>query len=396
MLRSIIKMTLICDDLSCYRSMRHGPNNFVVIVDPSIGRTGAFLCAQNMARALDGIVPTMLVVPCGSRFTSEDLLPFEACNLIGLRSKTRALPAALAWLLTLLPSGIQLRRLLAQTRATHLVLNDFYLLQSFICRLLGYRGHITTWVRVEPRRAGGHFTILLWILIGLSSTRVVAVSRFVHRNIPAWLKPIVLYDCLASVPELPKTRAGFGRLVYLGHLMPGKGQELAIEAFAEIADQFPEAVLEFHGGTLGIENSNAWQYQLQQRCKVLGLENRISFYGAYDDPFTLLQGADVSLNFSDSETFSFTVLESLSAGVPVIATNSGGPAELIDDQVTGVLVPVGDLVAMAQAMAERLIDLEGTAAMGVSAAKSMSHRFSMAAYRSQLLDLMNIRSNKAG
>lgn len=364
------------------------PDPFLVIVDPSIGRTGAFVCAQNMARALQGHMPALLVVPQQAQFNSSDLAPFVGCERLALRAETRALPAALAWLAALIPSGLRLRRLLARTKATHLVLNDFYLLQGVICRMLGFRGQIISWVRVEPKRAGGRFTGVVWCLIGLSSNRVVAVSRFVQRKIPNWLKPVVLYDCLAAGPKLEATPARIGRLVYLGHVMPGKGQDHAIEAFAAIADRFPQAVLEFHGGTLGVESNQIWQQQLQQRCRVLGLNQRISFHGSYDDPFVPLQGADLSLNFSESETFSFTVLEALSAGVPVIATDCGGPAELIDDHQTGVLVPIGDRVAMAQALDALLSNLDETAAMGRAAARRMKQRFSMLAYQNQLLSLL--------
>jgi glycosyltransferase involved in cell wall biosynthesis len=370
--------------------MNRQPDPFLVIVDPSIGRTGAFVCAQNMARALQGYIPALLVVPRDAQFSGSDLAPFVGCERLALRAATRALPAALAWLVALIPSGLRLRRLLAQTKATHLVLNDFYLLQGVMCRLLGFRGQIISWVRVEPKRAGGRFTGVLWRLISLSSNRVVAVSGFVQRQIPLWLKPIVLYDCLASGPKLEATPARSGRLVYLGNVMPGKGQDHAIEAFAAIADRFPQAVLEFHGGTLGVQSNMAWQQLLQQRCSALGLDQRISFHGSYVDPFVPLQGADLSLNFSESETFSFTVLESLSAGVPVIATNCGGPGELIDDHQTGVLVPIGDRVAMAQAVDERLGNLDETAAMGRAAARSMKQRFSMVAYQNQLLSLLKL------
>jgi glycosyltransferase involved in cell wall biosynthesis len=300
------------------------------------------------------------------------------------------MPAALAWLAALLPSGLRLRRLLRQTRATHLVLNDFYLLQGVICRLLGFRGRIITWVRVEPGRAGGRMTGLLWALIGISSDRVIAVSAFVQRQIPAWLKPTVLYDALATPPAHPSRPPVPGRLVYLGHLMPGKGQDAAIEAFAAIAADFPDAVLEFHGGSLGVCGNAEWQEALQQRCRSLGLERRITFHGPYGDPFLVLSGAYAALNFSVSETFSFTVLEAMSAGVAVIATDSGGPAEIIDPWVTGVVVPVGACAAMSKAMAALLANPAQAAAMGAAAARRVSERFTSAAYRQQLLQLLGV------
>jgi L-malate glycosyltransferase len=56
------------------------------------------------------------------------------------------------------------------------------------------------------------------------------------------------------------------------------------------------------------------------------------------------------LNFSESESFSITCLESLFFGCPIVATRSGGPAEIIDHGETGYLVPKGDVAAMVDHM----------------------------------------------
>jgi glycosyltransferase involved in cell wall biosynthesis len=370
--------------------MKRPPAPFLVIVDASIGRTGAFVCAQNMARALQGHMPALLVVPREAQFSSSELAPFVGCERLALRAATRALPAALAWLVALIPSGLRLRKLLARTKATHLVLNDFYLLQGVICRLLGFRGQIISWVRVEPKRAGGRFTGVLWRLIGLSSNRVVAVSHFVQEQIPTGLRSVVIYDTLFSKPIPQAQEPRYGRIVYLGNIMPGKGQNHAIEAFASIAADYPDAVLEFYGGSLGVIANEQFQQQLQRRCKGLGLEGRVSFHGLYSDPFVILNNAYIALNFSESETFSFTVLEALSAGVPVISTDCGGPAEIIKDQITGILVPAGDHAAMARAMS-RLLDCQtDTAVMADAASHSVASQFTVKAYQDQLMSLLRV------
>jgi glycosyltransferase involved in cell wall biosynthesis len=370
--------------------MKTGGQPCLVIVDSSIGRTGGFVCAQNMALALRDRMPAVLVVPREARFSQADLKPFLCDVRMELRAPYRALPAAWAWLAGLIPSGVQLRRLLAQTKATHLVLNDFYLLQGLICRLMGFRGQIITWVRLQPNRAGGRLTVLLWGLIGLSSDRVVAVSRFVKQQIPCWLQATVVYDCLAAEPMCDQLAARYGRFVYLGHLMPGKGQDHAVEAFAALAHRFPEAVLEFHGGTFSLPGNEEWKQRLQQRVRWLGLEQRITFHGPYDDPFPVLRGAYAVLNFSESETFSFTVLEAMAAGVPVISTRCGGPAEIVIDRLTGLMVPVCDRSAMGEAMAELLLSPSQTAAMGVAAANSVLERFTPQNYRDRILAILQL------
>src|SRR5688572_29023724 len=67
------------------------------------------------------------------------------------------------------------------------------------------------------------------------------------------------------------------------------------------------------------------------------------------------QRAAFVLNFSESESFSMTVLEAMYYGRPVVATRSGGPSEIIDQNESGILVDLKDVTAMANAI-EYLID----------------------------------------
>ena len=64
----------------------------------------------------------------------------------------------------------------------------------------------------------------------------------------------------------------------------------------------------------------------------------------------LIKSFDIMLNFSESESFSMTCLESLYYGTPLIATDSGGPAELFEHGKSGHLVPNRDVQAMAKAI----------------------------------------------
>jgi len=76
----------------------------------------------------------------------------------------------------------------------------------------------------------------------------------------------------------------------------------------------------------------------------------IEFRGFENDPSVLFNNAGMFLNFSTSESFSMTCLEALSYGVPVIATRSGGPEEILDNGKCGLLVNNGDIAAMADAI----------------------------------------------
>lgn len=360
----------------------------VLIVDPSIARTGALQCARQMASALQGVAICELVLPTGSQPPISDCCGFQGIHNLPLRNPGRSIWSLFSWIASVLRSGVQLRCLLHRRSTTHLVLNDWYLLQGILCRLFGFRGVILTWVRLDPLRFGHWPAAILFRLIALTSTHLVVVSRHVQRRLPLGVPSTLLYDCL-SQPPLPHSPPQGQRLVFVGNYTPGKGQDLAIEAFARIASLHPEATLHFHGGTMGRSGNARWLSELEARVDELGMADRIHFHDFAADPRQVLQGAYAALNCSEAESFSLTVLEASAAGVPVIATACGGPAEIIVDGITGLLVPVGDVERAAAAIHILLGDPTRSQQMGAAGAAHVLQQFDPAVYRQHLIALLS-------
>lgn len=118
--------------------------------------------------------------------------------------------------------------------------------------------------------------------------------------------------------------------------------------------------------------------------------SRIHFGDFQSDPYAILETAYAALNFSSSESFSMTVLEASGAGLPVVATNCGVPAEIIQECKTGYLIPVGDV----DAAAERIWMLgqhpEVACALGQAGAEHIEKTFSHVTYRQQLESVLTI------
>jgi glycosyltransferase involved in cell wall biosynthesis len=91
---------------------------------------------------------------------------------------------------------------------------------------------------------------------------------------------------------------------------------------------------------------------LQARAAELGLADRVRFLGPLtrERVVELFRAADASILSSSWENFPHTVVEALAAGTPVIATAAGGVAEVVQDEVNGLLVPVGDADALGAAV----------------------------------------------
>lgn len=111
----------------------------------------------------------------------------------------------------------------------------------------------------------------------------------------------------------------------------------------------------------------------------LGVESAVHFLGFRDDAASVLAASDVFLLPSTSEGFSISTIEAMASGVPVIATRSGGPEEIIDDGVDGVLVPTGDPEAIASAVRELAADPDRRRRLALAGRQTVERRFSLAA-----------------
>ena len=118
----------------------------------------------------------------------------------------------------------------------------------------------------------------------------------------------------------------------VGRLSPQKGYSYLLDAAAQIVTDFPDAVFVIVG-------NGELRTQLEDQAERLGLQNHVKFLGARSDVEELLSIMDVFVNSSQWEGLPTVIMESMAAKVPVVATDVGGNSELIQDKVTGWLVP---------------------------------------------------------
>ena len=145
-----------------------------------------------------------------------------------------------------------------------------------------------------------------------------------------------------GIPDNAPIVAMFSRLNRM------KGVEYFLEAAAAISAAIPEARFLIVGDTR--QADRAYAEELQARAIELGLRDKLIFTGFRLDVPRLLSQASVSVLPSLSEGLSNSLLESMAAGVPVIATRVGGNPEIVKDGVTGMLVPPQDAAALAAGM----------------------------------------------
>ncbi|WP_297188656.1 TIGR03088 family PEP-CTERM/XrtA system glycosyltransferase [uncultured Porticoccus sp.] len=155
---------------------------------------------------------------------------------------------------------------------------------------------------------------------------------------------------LAPPGLLPENAVVVGTV---GRLAEVKNQQLLIEAVGYLFTKRP--ILR---GTLRLVlvGDGPLKLQLVDRVKQLGLSDVVWFSGDRNDVPALMQLMDIFILPSLAEGISNTLLEAMASGLPVIATSVGGNVELIEEGVNGRLVPVNNVVAMADAVAELVDD----------------------------------------
>ncbi len=165
---------------------------------------------------------------------------------------------------------------------------------------------------------------------GIASRKI----RVIHNAVAAGgIKPVVL------LPAWPgKT------LITVCRLVPWKGVDALIRLLTELPDT-----------RLVIAGDGYIRGELSDLATQSGVSERVLFLGdvPHDEVAGYLRQADAFVLNSTYEGLPHVVLEAMTAGAPVIATNAGGTGEVVEDEVTGLLVPVGDATAL-RAAVERL------------------------------------------
>jgi glycosyltransferase involved in cell wall biosynthesis len=157
------------------------------------------------------------------------------------------------------------------------------------------------------------------------------------------------------------------RMVFVGRLTHQKGIDIFLRALHRLDGGVPvEAELVGDGGA---------RLDLQNLVKQLGLENRVHFEGwsSREDVLAYYQGADIFVMPSRDEGMPNALLEAMACGLPVIATRVSGNEELVQDGVTGLLVPPDDPCALGKAL-ERLVKNEDLRRMMGKAGRGSAER----------------------
>ncbi|WP_168675040.1 glycosyltransferase family 4 protein [Hymenobacter artigasi] len=330
----------------------------VLIVDNSRAITGALNAMRRATQSLRSGIHFEWVLPVGSTCVAELEADGYVVHELPFVELSRRKSDLLLYLPMLLLNGWRLHRLAARRQVDILHLNDFYNLTAYAARWLsGCKLLVVAHVRFLPQ-AQVSFLARGWRWLAENAAQqVLCVSEAVRSYFASdsvWIHTV--YDPLPVRGEklLPHIVSHDNtspvRLLYLSNYIRGKGQNLALEAFQSAYARNPNLRLRFMGGNMGMGKNQEFQRELETAAQALNLVGIVHFEGFVVDTEAAIKAHDIILNFSEAESFSLTCLDALYYGVPLIASDCGGPTELFEAGKSGLLVPNRNVSAMADAI----------------------------------------------
>jgi L-malate glycosyltransferase len=324
------------------------PINVCYVIDNlAVAGTELFLLELISRLNRDKVSPHLCLLD-GESKASRALEPSD-CPVIRLGVRALARPQTLA-------KVFRFRTFLRQNRIQ--VVHTFFVDSTYFACATAVVSGVPVTIRTQ-RNAGYWATTLhrqlLRIVdrgITLTTTNCEAGRRSILEASPGAKVEVIpngidvgRFEC----SRLPAGQFAVRKVGIVANLRPVKNVALFIQAAKLLEESHLNVVFQIAGeGELNED--------LRQLACDLGLAGRIQFLGKLSDVRPFLSGLDVAVLCSDSEGISNAILEYMSAARPIVATAVGGTSELIAHERTGLLVPPGDAVALADAIKRLLGD----------------------------------------
>ena len=251
---------------------------------------------------------------------------------------------------------------------------------------------VTTFYGVELRWVKGGLPFLKGFLgwAARRSDRVVAISSYTARELRELADvPIEIIPYTTSLPEVdqaPATQDGTGPVLFVGRLVERKGVAHLIEAVARLGPAAPR---------LEIVGDGPERPGLATLAERLGVASRVVFQGKISPEELQASYARAAVCVlpsvldarGDTEGLGVVLLEAMNHGTPVIASRIGGIPDIVEDGVSGLLVPAGDADALAAAVRRLRDDPALARRLGEGGRRRLREQFNWPAIVRRWLDL---------
>ena len=230
--------------------------------------------------------------------------------------------------------------------------------------------------------------VLGWIIEKFSE-KVIFVSTLAMKSLllEGSTKTVVVHNGidLSNFTYFKPERLGKKAVIgFVGTIAYRKGLDILFKSIALLINAYQiDVILEIWG-----EGDSQYLAFLKAMAKELNIDDNIRFAGYSSNLSNILPKFNVLVVPSRGESFSLVVIEGMAAGVPVVATKCGGPEEIIDNGVDGLLVPSEDYESLAKAIKQVIENPDKAKSMAIKAREKVSKQFDINTTFETLIDLM--------
>lgn len=325
-----------------------------------------------------------------------DIPGVEVVSMID-RSSASAAGIALGYLLLVAQLRRHVRRLQPDAIMAHYTTTN-----GVVARITRVRPLLMVPWGTDIRPESGRWTRIVrdrvnrWVLRRVD--RIAVSSHYLAERVRAVASPLETHVSVVpfgvdTTHFAPRTdRPGDGPLTigFVKHFRPRYGTGVLLEAMPHVLEHVPSA-------TLTLAGSGPLEAELRELAASLGITDVVRFVGrvAHDEVPDLMASFDVLVNPSLEESFGVVLLEGSAMGLPVVSSDVGGVREVVDEGVTGELVPPGDSEALGRAIVRLGTDESLRRRMGAAGRARVLAEFAWERNVDQMNELIEAMVNDA-
>ena len=322
----------------------------ILIIENSVAVTGALKSIIRSSQGLSDHFDVVFLFPRHSAVVrTVRAMGFEA-HEFPMREIRKNMFSIFRYVPALLYNTQRLSKLVRNLRIDLIVVNDFYNLLPPVYKMFGGKVPYVCYVRFLPSKFPPALVKTWCALHHRYAHTTVAVSEAVKKELANNENVVVIGNELPLEDIRLSPNGDSTTILYPANYIQGKGHEYALQSWAMISKKHTQWKLRFVGGDMGLEKNKEFKMELIEISKKLQLTNSIEWCNFSERIADEYLASAFVLNFSESESFSMTCLEAMFYGRPVIATRSGGPSEIIDQNESGILVDLQDPSTMTDAI----------------------------------------------
>ena len=351
---------------------RAGTARHVLYVQPNSEVGGSDIALARTIEAMRGAGQrASVVLPCDGPLVARLRAAGAEVHFLPMRQlrTIRSLSYQAGYLIRFIPTVIRMARLIRRLRPDLVHSNSLYCLYGAFGAKLARTPHLWHIREMAPRvpvLTAAYAQMVRRLsdtILAMSEPCVEALFRRRPENVA--VMPDALDQEAFRAPRRPgrlRRELGIGeaeRIVgFAARLDPWKGVHVFLDACAQVARARRDVRFVIAGGAP--EGLEQYERDLKQQAARLGLGDRVLFLGwryRLADMVDVMEGFDIFCHTSiEAEPFGLVLLEAMAVATPVIAARAGGPLDIIEDGVSGLLVRPGDAAALARAITGLLDD----------------------------------------